>query len=166
MAVSWWSSSHVVRSQKCTVTNTYQYHCDYHRRGHNQSVQALPIELKISLESNCGILKPTIHYSQTWWIGDEIIFLPNKILLMKMRRTYCCTLFVVHRQFSRGRRFFFGRKNTLCSSTRPLPRRKSCVQRTTKNLFMKHGERLLYTIRCTLFFRHFAPISLLFANSV
>ncbi len=55
-------------------------------------------------------VKPTIHYSQTSRIGDEIIFLPNKILLAKARRTCCCTLFVVRCQFSRGRRFFFDKK--------------------------------------------------------
>ncbi len=47
-----------------------------------------------------------------------------------------------------------------------LPRRKFCIQRMAKNLFPKHGERLLYTIRRTSFFRRFALISLLFVNCV
>ncbi len=109
-------------------------------------------------------LKPAIRYLRTWRIGDEIIFSPNKILLVKTRWMCCCTLFHICHQFLRGRRFFFWRKNTLCSSTRLLPRCKSCIQRMAKNLFVKHGERLLYTIRHTLFFHHFAPILLLFAN--
>ncbi len=111
-------------------------------------------------------LKPAIHYSLIWRIGYKIIFSPNKILLAKTRQTCCCTLFVVCYQFSRVRWFFFRQKNTLCSSTRPLPRHKSCVQRTAKNLFAKHGKRLLYIIHRTSFSRRFAPISLLFANSV
>ncbi len=111
-------------------------------------------------------LKPAIHYSQTWRIGDKIIFSLNKILLAKTRRMCCCAPFVVRRQFLRSRQFFFRWKNTLCSSTRPLPRCKSCVQHSAKNLFTKHDERLSYTIRLTLFFRRFAPISLLFANSI
>ncbi len=56
------------------------------------------------------IMKPAIHYSRTWRIGDKIIFSSNKILLAKMRRTCCCTLFVVRHQFSHGRRFFFYKK--------------------------------------------------------
>ncbi len=111
-------------------------------------------------------VKPTIHYSRTWRIGDEIIFSPNKILLAKTRQTCCCTLFVVCRQFWHGEWFFFDEKILLCSSTRPLPRRKSCIQCTPKNLFTKHGKCLLYTIRRTLFFCHFTPISPLFANNV
>ncbi len=55
-------------------------------------------------------LKSAIHYSQTWRIGDKIIFSPNKIFLAKTRRTCCCTLFVVCRQFSHGGRFFFSTK--------------------------------------------------------
>ncbi len=97
-------------------------------------------------------IKPAIHYSQTWRIGDEISFSPNKILLAKTRRTCCCTLFVVCHQFS-AQMIFFRQKATLCSSTRPLPQRKSCLQCTAKKLFAKHGERLLYTICRTLFFR-------------
>ncbi len=82
--------------------------------------------------SRAACIKPAIHYSRTWRIGDEIIFSPNKILLVKTIRTCCCTLFVVCCQFSCGRRFFFLRKKILCSSTRPLPWHKSCVQRTAK----------------------------------
>ncbi len=37
-------------------------------------------------------------------------FFANKILLAKTRRTCCCTVFVVWRQFSHGRRFFFDKK--------------------------------------------------------
>ncbi len=43
----------------------------------------------------------------------KLKFLPNKILMAKMRQTCCCTLFVVCRQFSRGRQFFFDEK-VLC----------------------------------------------------
>ncbi len=57
-----------------------------------------------------GIDKPAIHYSRTWRIRDEIIFSSHKILLAKTRWTCGCTLFVVHHQFSRGRRFFFDEK--------------------------------------------------------
>ncbi len=126
----------------------------------------LPITQWILISISPTMLSPLIHYLRTWRTGDEIIFSPNKILLAKTRRMCCCTLFVVRRQFLRGRQFFFQQKNTLCSLTRPLPRRKSCIQRTAKNLFVKHGKHLLYTILCTSFFPRFAPISLLFANSV
>ncbi len=65
-----------------------------------------------------------------------------------------------------GRISFFQWKIPLCSLKRLLPRPKSCEQHTTKNLFTKHGEHLLYTIRCTSLFHHFVLVSLLFANSV
>ncbi len=55
-------------------------------------------------------LKPSIHYSRTWRIGNKIIFSSNKILLAKMRQMCCCTLFVVRRQFLRGGQFFFNEK--------------------------------------------------------
>ncbi len=55
-------------------------------------------------------LKPAIHYSQTWRMGDEIIFLSNKILLVKTRWTCCCILFDFCCQFSHNRQFFFDEK--------------------------------------------------------
>ncbi len=112
-------------------------------------------------------VKPAIHYLQTWRIQDKIVFSPNKILLAKMRRTCCCTMFVVRRQFSHGRQFFIFDEKILCVCRRDrYPDANPAYSVTAKNLFAKHGKCLLYTIRRMLFFRRFTLISLLFANSV
>ncbi len=63
-----------------------------------------------------------------WWKRDECVAVH-------------CSLFAVN--FSAADNFFFRWKSFLCLSKRPLPRRKSCVRRTAKNLFAKHGEHLL-----------------------
>ncbi len=104
-------------------------------------------------------LKPAMHYSRTWRIGDEIIFSPNKILVAKTRRTCCCTLFVVRCQFSRGRFFLMKKYFEFVDET-------ATPMQILRTAFAKHDERLLYIIRHTSFFHRFAPISMLFANSV
>ncbi len=83
---------------------------------------------------NAAIVKHAIHYSQTWRIRDKIIFSQNKILLAKTRRKCCCTLFVVRRQFSCGRQFFFDEK-ILCV------RRWDCYP--TQILHTAYGEKLV-----------------------
>ncbi len=67
-----------------------------------------------------------------------------------------------------GQDDFFFDKKILCVSRRDhyQDANPAYLQCTAKNLFPKHGERLLYTIRHTSFFCRFVPISLLFANSV
>ncbi len=112
-----------------------------------------------------------IHYSQTQRIGNEIIFSPNKIYCSRKqgkRAAKYCSWFAINfcaYIFAMGN-FFFRWKTPLCLSKRPLPRCKSCEQQMVKTLFAKHGEHLLYTIRCMSFFHHFALVSSLFANSV
>ncbi len=71
-------------------------------------------------------------------------------MLAKTRRTCCCTLFVVRQQFSRGRRFFFGWKNTLCSSTRPLPDANPAYRVRQKNCSwnMANAFYTLFAICC------------------
>ncbi len=89
------------------------------------------------------ILKPAMHYSRTWRIGDEIIFSPNKILLVKTRRMCCCTLFVVRRQFSCSKLFFFYEK-ILCVRRRDRypdanpaysVRRKTCSRNMANSFY-------------------------------
>ncbi len=108
------------------------------------------------------IFNPPIHYLRTWQIGDNIIFSPNKILLAKTRRTCCCTLFIVRHLFSCGGWFFFDEKILSVRRQDRYPdanpaysvRQKTCL-RNIVNAFYT-----LFTVRC------FAPISLLFVNSV
>ncbi len=111
-------------------------------------------------------VKPTIHYLRTWRVGDKIIFSPNKILLAKTRQTCFHTLFVVCRQFSHGRRFFFNEK-ILCVRRRdcyPNANPACSVRQKTCSQNMVNAFYTLFAVR--RFFRRFAPISLLFANSV
>ncbi len=85
-------------------------------------------------KKNFCILKPAIHYSQTWRIGGEIIFSLNKILLAKTRRMCCCTLFVVRRQFSHGRQFFSMKKYLVFVDETATP---------TQILRTAYGEKLV-----------------------
>ncbi len=112
--------------------------------------------------------KPTTHYSQTRRIGDETIFSPNKILFAKTGQTATThrSLFAVnfHTNIFATENFFFLMKNSFVFVEETAT--STCEQRTVKNLFAKHGEHLLYTIRCASVFCHFALVSSLFTNSV
>ncbi len=104
------------------------------------------------------MLKPAIHYSRTWRIGDEIIFSPNKILFAKTRRTCCCTLFVVRRQFSHQRRFFFDEK-ILCVCQRDCYPDANPAYSVWQKTCLRNMANAFYTLFAV---HHFFIISPLF----
>ncbi len=118
----------------------------------------------LSLRMLVLFLKPAIHYSQTWRIGNETIFSPNKILFAKTGRICYYTPFVVCRQFSHEHICqwnFLKWKTTLCSSKRLTPRHKSCEQRVQWKTCSRNMANTHYTLFAV---RHFFVISPLFCR--
>ncbi len=90
--------------------------------------------------------------------GDEVIFSQNKILLAKMRRTYCCTLFVVCRQFSHGRRFFLTEKYfAFVDETATLTQilhtayGKKPIRETWRTPFIHYSPYVVFSLFCPCF---------------
>ncbi len=123
-----------------------------------------PLNLSNTCMSRCT---PIAHYNlfakktnreQNHFFTKQNIVCKNRanVLLYTVR----CSPSIFARTYSPLGISFFRWKTPL------LPHCKPCEQCTAKNLFAKHGENLLYIIRCTSLFHLFVLVSKLFANNV
>ncbi len=83
--------------------------------------------------------------------------------------TVCCSSSIFSWTYSpleARTNFFFLTKNSLMFVEETTTSTQILRTAYGKNLFAKHGEHLLYTIRCTSLFSYFVLVSSLFANSV
>ncbi len=75
-----------------------------------------------------------------------------------LRRTYCCTLFVVRHQFSCGRRFFFDKK-ILCGRQRDCYPNANPAYSVRRKTCLRNMANTFYTLFAA---RHFFVVSPLF----